>query len=51
MLKYNKLVQQINMETNVDSLKMDAEILFVQMLHTQIIMIVIILILNVHLMD
>ena len=51
MLKFNKLVQQINMVINVDSQRMDVEILFVQMLHIQIIMIVLTSILNVHLMD
>lgn len=51
MLKYNKHVQLISMENNVDLLKMDVEILCVQMLNTKIIRIVIISILNVHLMD
>jgi len=51
MLKFNKLVQQINMVINVDSQRMDAEILFVQMFNIQITIIVLNSILNAHLMD
>lgn len=51
MPKLKKLVQQIRMESNVYSQRRDVEIFIVQILHTQIMMIVLILIPNALLMD
>lgn len=51
MPKLKKLAQQTRMESNVYSQRRDVEIFIVQILHTQIMMIVLILIPNALLMD